>query len=396
MKKIALVSSGDLPIPAVKGGAVETLLELLVEQNEVENKVHFIVVSCNNEKAKEKSKKYANSTFLYIKKNNFIEDKVSKVTYLMNKLSKLFLHNEIPTYSGYYRRALKKLLKENPDFVVFEGGPRPTGFFCFTKYFNRDQLVIHLHGNWFPSKFISNMFGRVISVSKFIEDEYLSTCSNKEVKAFTVYNTVNQKALKTQVTKNERNELRQKLSFSDDDIIVVFCGRICADKGVLELIKAIKLCDDRVKLLIIGSPHFAEKEHSKYLNDVKKIVNESPEKIVFTGFIPNKDVYKYYKISDIHCISSTWEEPGALVNIEGMTTGLPMIVTKSGGNSEYVSPKCALLIDKGIDLISNLKSAITLLENDSQKRFEMSKKSLERSELFSNLNFYISYLRSFE
>ena len=73
-----------------------------------------------------------------------------------------------------------------------------------------------------------------------------------------------------------------------------------------------------------------------------------------------------------------------------------MIVTKSGGNSEYVSPKCALLIDKGIDLISNLKSAITLLENDSQKRFEMSKKSLERSELFSNLNFYISYLRSFE
>lgn len=34
MKRIIIVNNGTLPLPAVKGGAVETLIDLLVNENE--------------------------------------------------------------------------------------------------------------------------------------------------------------------------------------------------------------------------------------------------------------------------------------------------------------------------------------------------------------------------
>ena len=34
MKKVAIISSCSLPVPAVKGGAVETLIENIVKKNE--------------------------------------------------------------------------------------------------------------------------------------------------------------------------------------------------------------------------------------------------------------------------------------------------------------------------------------------------------------------------
>ena len=396
MKKIALVSSGDLPIPAVKGGAVETLIDLLVKENEKEHKVNFLVISVNDDEAKKKTSLIKNSSFEYVKSDNFLEKKLSKVTFILNKLSKILFKNEIPTYSAFYKKALKKVLKYNVDFVVFEGGPRPTGFHYFKKYFKQDQMCIHLHGNWFPSKYVSNMFGRVISVSKFIENEYISTCNSKNAKFFTVYNTVNQDSLRTPITSEERNQIRKSFAFSEKDFVIVYCGRICADKGVLELIKAVVNCSENVKLLIIGSPHYGKKETSPYLNEVNTMVSNFNNKIFYTGYIPNNQLFKYYKSSDIHCIPSVWDEPAGLVNVEGMTVGLPLIVTKSGGNSEYVSEQCALLVERGENLISNLEKAIEKLCTNTSLRKEMSNESLKRSEMFSVSNFYTSYLRCFE
>ena len=52
MKKVLIVSPGGLPIPAVKGGAVETLIEYLINENELESNFIFTVVSCENNDAR--------------------------------------------------------------------------------------------------------------------------------------------------------------------------------------------------------------------------------------------------------------------------------------------------------------------------------------------------------
>ena len=45
MKKIALVLPEVYPVPAVKGGAIEELVTILIEQNEIEKRVEFVVFS---------------------------------------------------------------------------------------------------------------------------------------------------------------------------------------------------------------------------------------------------------------------------------------------------------------------------------------------------------------
>ena len=54
MKKIIVVNNGTLPLPAVRGGAVETLIELLIKENEKRKKFLFEVYSIYDEKALER------------------------------------------------------------------------------------------------------------------------------------------------------------------------------------------------------------------------------------------------------------------------------------------------------------------------------------------------------
>ena len=68
MKKILFVTSNLMPVPAVKGGAVETLLQILAEENEKEQKAEFYIICrydiVNKSTFDRKSKRYvaANNT----------------------------------------------------------------------------------------------------------------------------------------------------------------------------------------------------------------------------------------------------------------------------------------------------------------------------------------------
>ena len=62
-KRVCLILPGKLPVPNIKGGAIETLLTLLLNQNEIHKKVHFIMISPWTEEIKEASGKYENTEF---------------------------------------------------------------------------------------------------------------------------------------------------------------------------------------------------------------------------------------------------------------------------------------------------------------------------------------------
>ena len=63
MKKIAMITSGFLPVPATKGGAVENLIVNLLNENEKNKKIKFEIFSIYDQDALNKSKKYENSNF---------------------------------------------------------------------------------------------------------------------------------------------------------------------------------------------------------------------------------------------------------------------------------------------------------------------------------------------
>ena len=52
MKRIAIMNNGTLPIPSVLGGAVETLVQLLVDTNEKEKQMQLFIMLMQEKRQK--------------------------------------------------------------------------------------------------------------------------------------------------------------------------------------------------------------------------------------------------------------------------------------------------------------------------------------------------------
>ena len=86
MKHLCIVSAGTLPIPAVEGGAVESLVDYIINQNEVENKIRVTVISIYNEAAVKVAGSYENCRFEFIKINKHHDKIYRLVARLVNKI----------------------------------------------------------------------------------------------------------------------------------------------------------------------------------------------------------------------------------------------------------------------------------------------------------------------
>ena len=50
-RTICIVSAGVLPVPDTKGGAVERLIQMIVETNEIAQQFNIIVITCPDKEA---------------------------------------------------------------------------------------------------------------------------------------------------------------------------------------------------------------------------------------------------------------------------------------------------------------------------------------------------------
>lgn len=394
--KLCLVTDGSMPVPSVKGGAVSTLIDFLVNENEKHHRAKLYIFSPYDEEAVIQSRQNKYSKFIY-KKTGKMDSRLAFASRLVNKASKIIRHDEIENYVTFYKRCSKTISKINPDFVVCEGGPLISGFHCFRKDFPAARLCLHLHGKWHPSKMVSETFDHVMSCSGFIENEYKSVCSNKQVHYKVVYNCANTDKFKGRLSVEEKAVLRKKMGFSKDDFVVIFCGRICADKGVKELLDAVLMSGPRVKALILGSINFGQKARANsYLKTVEKLAREYPCKIQYTGYVKNEEVWKYHQCADCMAVPSIWDEPAGISLIEGLTSGLPMVVTRSGGIPEEVNNACAFIIDRGRNLTGDMAAAFNRLSREPKLVERMGKAAEERSKLFSVQKYYQDYISFFE
>lgn len=138
--------------------------------------------------------------------------------------------------------------------------------------------------------------------------------------------------------KNDIGEIRKKYRLGNDTL-VLFVGRICADKGVEYLIKAadivINRCGrDNVRFIIAGpSEQFDSLKtiSGSYAEKVKRLLNEYSlkQKVTFTGTVPLDEKIKLYTACDMVVIPSVVDlDPQ--VQIEAMASGKPVIGTRVG------------------------------------------------------------------
>ena len=391
MKKICFISPGILPVPNTLGGAIETLLTNIITENECHNKANITIISSYENCAYKISKSYKNTSIKYIK-NTKLEIKWYNLLYRF--IRKVF-KKKLNFSSLYYLKSYRILKKYNYDYIVVEGGDY-LELKKIVDYFGKKNIYLHIHHQLIPNTELDEMFDNIIGTSKFVNEEWERNSSNKNLHKYVVYNCINENYFNKKISNNERNTIREKLGFEKDDFIVIYCGRIIREKGVKELVQAVNLIENKkIKLLIVGSINFALECTDEYLRSIESFVKKSDNKIKFTGYVANEEVFKYYQTADIQVIPSIWEEAAGLVSIEGMLSGLPLIVTKSGGLNEYVSEECSIKISKEKNVVVHVKEAIEKLYNDKNMYNNMKLAAFKRSNYFKMNKYYEDILNIF-
>ena len=391
MKKIALVLPEVYPVPAVKGGAIEELVTILIEQNEIEQRAEFIVFSMENEEAKEKAKAYQHSKIVYIPKTSLSDRVVNRIL----RYSNHFVKGKTLIDIAYYRRVFRYLKEHSVDAIVAEGGLYHE-LRRFAEEFGKEKVYLHIHHHLLCEPYIDHLYGGIIGISEFITKEWMRTTEDKEVRPYTVYNCVNEDKFNKRITDEEREQLRAEFGFTSEDTVVMYCGRILEVKGARELVQAIiNINDPQIKLLMIGSAISGGNAVTPYVAEVEQLVEQAGDRIKFTGYIDNKELYRYYQSADLQVIPSLWEEAAVLIAIEGMLSGLPLIVTNSGGMIEYATKDVAIWVERE-GILANLEKEIKELAGNPKKREEMREASLERAKAFPKSRFYQEFIEVFE
>ena len=248
--KIAILTSGILPVPAVQGGAVELLIDHYLEYNQ-QHRLHDITVysvyhpkveSCAQRQSDVNHYRYIDVSSLWAKVSKHLHGLLHRHTYY---------HYSI---DYFFRQALKEISHQEFDLIILENRP---GYAIQLQGRTNTRLVYHLHNDFLNSDTrqgadIYKAATRIITVSDYIRSR-VATCSKQDEKTITVHNGIDLEAFARPTSMT-----REQIGCKADDFILVFSGRLIPEKGIMELIEAMKMLREQphIKLLVIGSSFF--------------------------------------------------------------------------------------------------------------------------------------------
>lgn len=382
MRKICVIMGGVMPVPAVCGGAIETLVTSIVKKYSKEDGFELTICSVYHSKAVEISKQYPEVRFFWTHTRN--------IKYLF--MHAIFLGVRMITgkcirpLQRHYNEIAELFRKEKFDLIIAEGGDTQA-IIDIAKGYTRDQFANHIHIHYLPPENIVQNYGHVIGVSEFVTKEYLKVCK-MPVKPHVLKNAIDVEKFSKSVPEEQKRNIRENLGLKEDDFVVLYVGRIMEIKGVLELMQAVTGLEDKhIKLLIMGSANSGKWAYSSYERRVKKLSEQNKDRIIFTGYVDNSEVYQYASVADVQCLPTLIAEAAPLVVLEAMAEGLPMIVTKSGGVIEYVDDSTALMIEQE-NIVDNLKNAICYMKEHLEVRRKMSENAKIQSDKFNESIYY--------
>ncbi|MGM9637099.1 MAG: glycosyltransferase family 4 protein [Eubacteriales bacterium] len=387
MKKICFITQCSLPIPTVKGGAVETLVEYILDENEKKPAYEFTVIGIEDVEAQKSIGGYKHTKFLYVPMGN------KKGNKLLSEASRIFKHINInlPASIEFYRalQLIKKI--EEQDLFIYEAGPT-THLALLKKLIPKEKLVVHLHWDGMGTKWKDDCLSYLIPVSHYIGTQWIKASGCRPEKVKPLYNCTKIERFIRKPDQKENAELRRSLKIKEENKVIIFTGRIVEDKGVKQLLEAYSgIKRDDVTLIIIGSANFGEKTRTKYEAEVERLISECKKQIVFTGFVHQTQLYRYYAIADIAVMPSLFQDPAPLVCIETQATGTPLIATRVGGIPEYAAENGVVWVEKDDELVESLKSAMESLLNDEKRREDMSRYEVDHALKYSTEKYFQNF-----
>ena len=382
--RILLVPPPELPVPAVQGGAVETLVTHLIRENERRGCLDLLCASIPDPAAAEQAKALRHTRMLYVAR-----PRGARRYWPLVFIERCF--GIAAPYDPWYQKVQLSLALElpPPDLIVAEGG-NLTQFGAISRMFGRGRCLAHLHGQTACSHTMDDIYGGVLALSEFIRDDYLKTSSLDRQHAYILHNCIDT----ARFTPGAPDAaLRASLGFAPEDFVVLFCGRLEPDKGIHKLLEAMaSLEDPHVKLLIVGSPFFGRTQSSPFLRKLEQQAHALGDRVRFTGYVPNENLPDYYRLADLVCVPTLVEEAAGLVAVEAMGCGRPVLATRSGGMPEYLQGSQAILVDRGPELAAQLSWAIRMLHEHPDLCAQMGAAGARAAQRFSTAAFYETFL----
>lgn len=400
MSRIVLVAPGILPIPAIKGGAVETGIEQLINENELHDDNNFEVYSCWDKEAEEKAKSIKKSNFKFYKFG--ILDKTEMI--IIKSVNKLFSLLNIKLGFNIYPRFTKFVCKNikdiKADAVLLKNSVRLVNPI---KKVTDIPIVLQLHNDFLNSNtpngdtIASNCY-RIVANSQYIKNRICTIKSISPKKVFINMNCLDKDSFQ-RPKENEKKKIIDKFNIDENKKNIIFVGRIAKVKGVKELLLALQKIEDNKKwhLLIAGGKWFSDNCKDRYYKELSRISENFKDRITFLGYVKHEEIKTLYAVSSIAVVPSIWEEPAGRVILEAEAMEVPVVASNSGGIPEYLNESSALVIEKDEFFIENLAKSIEELVEDTEKNKNMGRNGRKYAEIFTAERYYkeiLSIIRS--
>ena len=153
--RILFLPSEYLPMPPVKGGAVQTLLDNFLKWNEKYKQHEIVVYSIENRQARQEAKKYESVKFRYVNTDTFFLRARSVFRRVLKRICGIKIEKE------YIYVVNKAVENEKFDLIISEN-VEEFGFYLRKNH--DEKLVLHLHNERLrkeqkDSKKLSNAHG---------------------------------------------------------------------------------------------------------------------------------------------------------------------------------------------------------------------------------------------
>ncbi|MEO5991370.1 MAG: glycosyltransferase family 4 protein [Ferruginibacter sp.] len=378
-KDILIIYGSLNSVPSPEGAAPA---KIIYETIESLNDKRFKVLSSHNPNLV--SVAYDREVFMHVKPN--LLDRfglvILKVFYPYRKRKEKFSTSSNPSLL-YFLAVCRFLFFNRYEKIIVHVS---VGMVSMIKLLfpNRDVVFFH-HGTSLHTKYNEEQWKQLITNAKaifgvnkiaFEKANNRFICKLDASRYFAIPNAIIPK-----VSLEEAQMYYKNRPYDSNSFVFAFSGRICVEKGVLNLIKAFKKVYESNKgviLVIFGGAGAIGKHDKKtsYMDMCYSYSKENKLPIKFTGFLSEGNLIKSLAKVDSVILptdNELSEEGMPLCLIEGLSLGKSIIATNSGGNSEVVENGINGLLIESNPYIDELAKAMLKISLDSELSMKFSK-----------------------
>ncbi|MBR1483312.1 MAG: glycosyltransferase family 4 protein [Ruminococcus sp.] len=398
--KVLIISPVDLPVPAVRGGAVAELIESLMARHEVHRDFELTVISAAcDDAAKKAAAVYPHTRMVFFDTSGAVKLCDNAVNGAMGLLRKR--PRDFARKLSVIAQLRKFLLAEDFDKVVFQNSGYLLDALKDSRIADkfRGKLYFHVHNEIYKgTNFALLRQCRLMLISRYLLKN-INRYSGMDFSAQSdmVTNGFDTDAFRQPFPEEERAALRSRLNIPADKKIVIYVGRLLPGKGVKEMIEGFqRACREDAVLLIVGSVNFGMADTSPYEAMIHRMLTALGDRAVATGFVHHDLINRYYRLADAAVLPTLVEEGAGLAMCEAVAAGVPLITTNSGGIPEYIDFDSAVLLERGENLPDEIALWLNRMLDDASWKQRAAVNAQLACEKFSEEVFYREFLEALQ